>query len=435
MIDEKNRYCANLMEVNKSHSVVTNQPIYNEHGVLLLAEGAELTEKRATILLEHKLTKPLEQCVGIANSLNAKQLYTFLNKFADNLPGLAAVTKDESYQKSLRQMCLYYEKFPLLQQNLTVLALRMQRIYFQGIFSAMAGLAIGIQLKLEPKELQAIFIAGLFHDIGFLYLAPELTQKTAEFTNEEWKALQSHPLIAQRFLDLVPGLPKDIGAAITTHHERIDGTGYPFHLFGDKLSPVSQIISATDNMIFNYARYEGYGAHAHNMLLAALKLSDNIYFESIYNAALLLFKYAAIPSNKPDQTPSAIEILERQKKLRQQFENAKFLSQKLMALSLTPMVRSLSSVMGRLAVSVVRSGILQPEQEEWLMHYVDPDSAEDALSLIEISVMLDQIYDQLIHLKNIMERIVESIPANETTFKSLAQKALSQINLHDALLI
>ena len=69
------------------------------------------------------------------------------------------------------------------------------------------------------------------------------------------------------------------------------------------------------------------------------------------------------------------------------------------------------------------------------MHYVDPDSAEDALSLIEISVMLDQVYDQLIHLKNIMERIVESIPANETTFKSLAQKALSQINLHDALLI
>lgn len=429
---ESNYYCKNLMEVNKSHSVVTNQAIYNEQGMLLLAAGSDLNEKRAAILLQHKLMKPLEQSIGIASSFTAHQLYDYLNKFAGNIGGLVAVTNNENYQKILRQMCLYYEKFPLLQQNLTVLALRAPRIYFQGMFSATAGLAIAIQLKLSLKELQTVFIAGLFHDIGFLYLAPELSQKAQDFTNDEWKALQAHPLIAQRFLSLVPELPADIGSAIGNHHERIDGTGYPYHIFGDKLPMVSQIIAATDNIIFNHARYEDYGVHAHTMLLTALKLSDNIYFESVYDAAMVLFKHAPVPSTRILDVPSVEELLTRQKMLQRQFQNAKFLSQKLMGFPAGPMVRSVSAVMGRLAISVVRSGILQPEQEEWLSKCTQEATAEDDLLLVELSVMLDQIYDQLLHLKNIMERVVEGIPNKETSLKKLAQDALDQIDLQDA---
>ena len=433
MTNESDNYCKNLIEVNKSHSVVTNQPIYNEQGMLLLAADSELSEKRADILLQHKLMKPLEECVGIASSFSAKQLYEFLNKFSANIGGLIAVTDCENYQKTLRQMCLFYESFPLLKQNLTVLAHRAPRIYYQGLFSAAAGLAIAIQLKLSKAELQTVFIAGLFHDIGFLYLAPELSQKTHDFTNDEWKALQAHPIIAQRFLNLIPNLPKEIGDAIANHHERIDGTGYPFHVFGDKLPMVSQIIAATDNIIFNHARYKDYGVHAHSMLLTALKLSDNIYFESVYDAAMVLFKYAPSPTTHLIEAPSADELLTRQKMLRRQFENAKFLSQKLMILPAGPMTRSVSAVMGRLGIAVVRSGILQQEQEEWLSKTTQEQAAEDGLSLVEVSVMQDQIYDQLVHLKNIMERVVEAIPANDTPLKTLAETALSQIELQYAL--
>lgn len=434
MNKEQDYYCINLMEVNKKHSVVTNQAIYNDQGILLLAEGAELNEKRAQILLQHKLMKPLEQCVGIEASLNGKDLHDLLNKFAGNIPGLKVVTENDEYQKALRQVCLFYEKYPLLQQNLTVLAMRAQTIYYQGIFSALAGLAIAIQLRLPLKDLQTTFIAGLFHDVGFLYLAPELSQKTQDFTNNEWKALQAHPLIAQRFLDLVPELTKDIGIAIAHHHERIDGTGYPRNLFGDKLSMVSQIIAATDNIIFNHARYHTYGVHAHRMLLTALKLSDNIYFESVYDAAMVLFKHAPNPSSKLNQIPSVEELLARQKMLREQFGHTKALSQQLVKSSQHPSVRSVTALMGRLAISIVRSGVLQPEQEEWLRKFASGTGNEDDLSLVEVSVMLDQIHDQLVHLKNLMERAIEALPANESTFRDHAEQILNQINFRNAAL-
>ena len=142
--------------------------------------------------------------------------------------------------------------------------------------------------------------------------------KDGKVLTQQWKFFikqtgEAHPLIAQRFLDMVPALPKDIGQAIVDHHERIDGTGYPRHLFGDKISLVSQIIAATDTIIYNHSRYVDYGAHAHTMLLLALKLSDNIYFESVYDAASILFKEAALPTDAIQQLPSAQNLLARQR--------------------------------------------------------------------------------------------------------------------------
>lgn len=445
MNSETNNYCRNLMEVNKTNNVITTQAIYNDQGVLLLAQGAELSEKRAHILLQHKLMKPLEQCVGVSCSLDARQLFGLMNKFSASVPALQVVTQKEDYQKALRVMCLYYEKFPLLQQNLTVLALRAQRIYYQSMFSALAGLAIAMRLKLSTKEQQAAFIASLFHDVGFLYLAPELTDKNQDFTNDEWKALQAHPLIAQRFLAMVPDLPKDIGIAIACHHERIDGTGYPHHSFGDQLPLISQILAATDTIIFNHLRYEEYGEHAHFMLLAALKLNDNIYLESVVNATMMLCKEAPVPTTRPRQIPSSAELLNRQTMLQGQFSQAKELSQQLMAQSNIVETRALAAIMGRLAISVVRSGILQAEQEDWLRHLADSQhdhqrlyqqglyqQEEDGFSLLEINVMMDQIYDQLVHLKNIIERVVEAIPAREPALKSQVETALGNLVLQEA---
>jgi hypothetical protein len=431
---EQKNYCANLVEVNKKQDVIANQAIYNQQGVLLLSEGARLDEKRSQVLLQHKLMKPLEQCVGIANSMDARTLFDYLNKFAKTLPGLYAVTNDDGYQKTLRLACLFYDKFPLLRQNLTVLALRARHIYFQGIFSALAGVAIARKLNLSLPDIQSTFIAGLFHDVGFLYLESHLVEKSHGFSADEWKALQAHPLIAQRFLAMVPGLPKEIGIAIIDHHERIDGTGYPRHIFGDKISMVSQIIAATDNIIFNHNRYKDFGEHAHSMLLAALKLSDNIYFESVYNAAAILFKEAPPPTASLIQFPSIELLIARQKKLRVQFQIAKDLAQQLFNYSNNLLIHSVAMVMGRLAISVVRSGILHPEQEDWLATICSNNSNSENWSLVEISVMQDQIYDQLVHLKNLMERLIESLTGDPLQIEQLAC-TLQEIDLNDTALV
>lgn len=421
MQSEQDNYCLHLSEVNKQRDVVTTQPIYNQQGVLLLAQGANIDERRAHTLLQHKLLKPLEECIQISDILDARQLFDLLNKFAATLPGLFAVTSSDIFQKLLRQMCLYYERFPLLQQNLTVLAIRGRQLYYNGLFSALAGLAIGQRLNLSNRELQQVFIAGLFHDIGFLYLAPQLLTKAQGFSAEEWRALQAHPLIAQRFLKLVPQLPSEIGETIVDHHERLDGTGYPRHLLGTQISRTSQIIAATDNIIFNFHRYKNHGPFAHEMLLTALKVSDNIYFDSVYDAASILFKVASTPENAECPLPSAEELLDKQQQLRIQFDLARELAQQINMLSQDKLVLSINAVMNRLAVSVMRSGVLQNEQGQWLNQLAQESSSESRRLLLELSVMEDQILDQLTHLKNLMERFRESLDREQPEIALLAK--------------
>jgi hypothetical protein len=170
------------------------------------------------------------------------------------------------------------------------------------------------------------------------------------------------------------------------------------------------------------------------MLLAALKLSDNIYFESVYNAAAILFKEAPPPTASLIQFPSIELLIARQKKLRVQFQIAKDLAQQLFNYSNNLLIHSVAVVMGRLAISVVRSGILHPEQEDWLTTISSNNSNSESWSLVEISVMQDQIYDQLVHLKNLMERLIESLTGDPLQIEQLAC-TLQEIDLNDTALV
>lgn len=242
MNEEQRHYCSHLVDVNKTRGVATSRDIYNDRGVLLLAGGIRITESLVDLLIQHQLIKPIEECVVIEHSFDASQMFRFMNKFARNVPGLFNVVDNSLYQEQLHQMCFFYDRFPLIRQTLTVLAHRMPGVYYQALFSAMAGLAIAIKLELGYFDKQTTFIAALLHDAGFLYLDPGLCRKAHGFTSDEWGALQSHPLIVKSFLDRVTGLPKAVGMVVADHHERIDGTGFPRQMFGDKISICSQIL-------------------------------------------------------------------------------------------------------------------------------------------------------------------------------------------------
>ena len=98
--------------------------------------------------------------------------------------------------------------------------------------------------KITEKEidLDSIYMAGLLHDIGKLYIPWFILTKPTSLRPIEWEVIQSHPLIgAQVALKL--GYPK-VAEIIEGHHERIDGSGYPY---GKKnLSLETQIVALAD---------------------------------------------------------------------------------------------------------------------------------------------------------------------------------------------
>jgi len=104
---------------------------------------------------------------------------------------------------------------------------------------------IAREIGMEGARVEAIRYAGMLHDVGKLGVPTRVLQKTGKLTEEEYAAIQLHPM---RGLDIV----RDIGfldealAGIMHHHERIDGRGYPMGLAGDEIPEFARVLAVAD---------------------------------------------------------------------------------------------------------------------------------------------------------------------------------------------
>jgi HD-GYP domain-containing protein (c-di-GMP phosphodiesterase class II) len=104
---------------------------------------------------------------------------------------------------------------------------------------------IASEIGMRAERVAAIRFAGMLHDVGKLGVPTAVLQKTGRLTDDEYAAIQLHPM---RGLDIV----RDIGfldealAGIMHHHERIDGKGYPMGLAGDEIPEFARVLSVAD---------------------------------------------------------------------------------------------------------------------------------------------------------------------------------------------
>jgi HD-GYP domain-containing protein (c-di-GMP phosphodiesterase class II) len=104
---------------------------------------------------------------------------------------------------------------------------------------------IARQIGMRADRAEAIRFAGMLHDVGKLGVPTKVLQKTGPLTEEEFAAIQLHPM---RGLEIVReiGFLNEALAGIMHHHEKIDGTGYPMGFAGDEIPEFARIIAVAD---------------------------------------------------------------------------------------------------------------------------------------------------------------------------------------------
>ena len=106
-------------------------------------------------------------------------------------------------------------------------------------------LGIGEALGLPRARLDALRLAGLFHDIGKLRVPDAVLTKPGPLTSEEFDLIKRHP---EDGADIVShlGAMRDVLPFIRHHHERWDGLGYPAGLAGDEIPLEAAIVGLAD---------------------------------------------------------------------------------------------------------------------------------------------------------------------------------------------
>ena len=110
---------------------------------------------------------------------------------------------------------------------------------------AQLGRYIGSLFNLSEESCEMLELAGLLHDIGKLRQPDELLDKPSKLSPEEYTHIQRHSFDTYSILKNIHGLEK-ISTWASQHHERVDGSGYPYHLEGGGISQEARIVAVAD---------------------------------------------------------------------------------------------------------------------------------------------------------------------------------------------
>jgi putative nucleotidyltransferase with HDIG domain len=106
-------------------------------------------------------------------------------------------------------------------------------------------LRIAHALHVPAAEAEKIWTAATLHDVGKLYTPREIINKPGRLTDDEFDVIKRHPVDGAAMLVEVEGDPR-IVAIVRSHHERLDGGGYPDGLAGDGIPLGARIIAVAD---------------------------------------------------------------------------------------------------------------------------------------------------------------------------------------------
>lgn len=109
---------------------------------------------------------------------------------------------------------------------------------------AILSISTGISLKLNESSLHELGIAGMLHDIGKMLIPVEILNKPGKLTDEEFTIIKEHPVNAVKQLKNL--VSSDVLRAIESHHEKLDGTGYPYGRTENNISYYAKILAVCD---------------------------------------------------------------------------------------------------------------------------------------------------------------------------------------------
>ncbi len=158
-----------------------------------------------------------------------------------------AVRRLHRQQHETHQAALQAEQHYFKVLRRVMAAIEAREPYTRGRSKRIAYLArrIGQQLGLSHDQCHLLDMAGQVHDIGLLSVPDRILNKPARLGTAEYRNIQKHATESIRILQPLTFLA-DILPAIRHHHERMNGTGYPYGIKGNDIPLTARILAVSD---------------------------------------------------------------------------------------------------------------------------------------------------------------------------------------------
>ncbi len=150
--------------------------------------------------------------------------------------------------------------------------------------------ALGQRLGMTVQERKSLRLAGLIHDVGIMSLPRDFPSATEPLSLEQHLLMQQHPRVGAE-IAAAAHFSQGVQQAVETHHERMDGSGYPNNVRGSAIPITGRILAVAE--VFDSMTNRGYHGSALNIADAADELRSKagvLYDEDVVNALLAELK-------------------------------------------------------------------------------------------------------------------------------------------------
>jgi putative nucleotidyltransferase with HDIG domain len=153
---------------------------------------------------------------------------------------------------------------------------------------------LAIELGFSGNHANLISLGALLHDIGKLGVEDNILRKPTKLNTLEWEKIKLHPETGVNILEPLE-LPKEVVNCVLQHHERFDGSGYPFGLSGKSISLEAQVVMLADmfdSMSTN--RIYRIGKPLEQIIATIEKSSDKLFDRGIVTVFMKMVKSGKI---------------------------------------------------------------------------------------------------------------------------------------------
>ncbi|WP_438314925.1 HD-GYP domain-containing protein [Candidatus Caldatribacterium sp. SIUC1] len=233
--------------------MIVGYPLVRDDGVVLLKEGVRLNDRLIRKIRE----------------LGFEYIYVRDPHFADvdleevisyDIRRQALVTLNESFYQIVRGKEAAVEPLKRLVDEIidevlstkkSVVSLIQLRQHDDAVFSHSVNVAalsvfIGKFLRLSRQQLRVLALGSLMHDLGKIRVPLEVLNKPESLSEEEWGLIRKHPLWSAELMSEWVSEEAESVCIALQHHERLDGSGYPYGLSGEDIHFLSRICACAD---------------------------------------------------------------------------------------------------------------------------------------------------------------------------------------------
>ncbi len=164
--------------------------------------------------------------------------------FEDARMGRLAVTQDVA--ALVDEIARSVERSQATLINMARLKSKDEYTYLHSVAVCALMINFARQLQMSEAQVQELGMAGLLHDVGKMAMPPEILNKAGRLTDAEFEEIKRHPLSGKALLEGSGNVPPVALDVALHHHEKVDGSGYPFGFKGSDISIAARMGAICD---------------------------------------------------------------------------------------------------------------------------------------------------------------------------------------------